>query len=150
MGYKKKSRNSLYCNIQSIVVVWNQIPSISRYTCIQLIINKYSKHRTIGLKIKEKTNVKTDSYSTNTLELVGKNLKKAIINLVLKIGENDGKDIWKTNRYRDYLNLYEELIKFLELEAKISESKSTRYEFNSRLDTTKEKINELESRSRTY
>ena len=102
------------------------------------------------MKIKEKTNVKTDSYSTNTLELVGKNLKKAIINLVLKIGENDGKDIWKMNRYRDYLNLYEELIKFLELEAKISESKSTRYEFNSRLDTTKEKINELESRSRTY
>lgn len=69
------------------------------------------KHRTIGLNIKEETDGKTDSYSTNTLDLVGKNLKKAIINLVLKIRENNGKDICKMSRYRDYLNLYEELIK---------------------------------------
>ena len=69
------------------------------------------KHRNIGLNIKEKTDGKTDSYSTNTLDLVGKNLKKAIINLVQKVRENNGKDIWKMSRYRDYLNLCEELIK---------------------------------------
>ena len=63
------------------------------------------------MNIKEETDGKTDSYSTNTLDLVGKNLKKAIINLVLKIRENNGKDICKMSRYRDYLNLYEELIK---------------------------------------
>lgn len=63
------------------------------------------------MNIKEKTDGKTESYSTNTLDLVGKNLKKAIINLVQKIRENNGKDIWKMSRYRDYLNLCEELIK---------------------------------------
>ena len=141
MQWDKKNHVTHYCNIQFIVVVWNLIPSISRYTCIQLKINKYSKTQDYRIEHQRKKHGKTDSYSTTTLELVGKNLKKAIINLVLKIRENDGKYIWKMSRYRDYLNLYEELVKILELEAKISEIKSIRYEFNSRLDTTKEKIN---------
>ena len=93
MGHRKKKNHVTHFITIFSLLWWSEtkFPVIRGTLVSSWKLINIPKHRNIGLNIKEKTDGKTDSYSTNTLDLVGKNLKKAIINLVQKLEKIMGK-----------------------------------------------------------